>query len=111
MAADPRKAFCIDRIFSHLGVYDRGGQFAVGRGEMEAAFLRHPDLTRFCEDASFKTLQAYSFKNSMVRTAAERDSNAFSQNALTVFSYHLRICSKSTYHLTLSPVYPAAPPT
>lgn len=70
MAADPRKAFCIDRIFAHLGVYDRGGQFAVGRGEMEAAFLRHPDLTRFCEDASFKTLQAYSFKNSMVRRLA-----------------------------------------
>jgi hypothetical protein len=64
---DPRKSFVIDAIFARLGVYERGGQFAVGRGEMEAAFLRHADLTRFVDDASFKTLQAYSFKNASAR--------------------------------------------
>jgi hypothetical protein len=66
MTADPRKAFIIDRIFAQLGVYERGGQFASGRNDLEASFLRSADLSRFVDDASFKTLQAYSHKNSMV---------------------------------------------
>ncbi len=34
---DPRKTFLVDRIFSALGVYERGGQFSLGRSELEAA--------------------------------------------------------------------------
>lgn len=63
---DTRKAFIVDRIFAYLGVYERGGQFAQSRSELEAALASDSDLHRFVSDPQFKTLQAYSLKNAEV---------------------------------------------
>jgi hypothetical protein len=63
---DTRKAFIIDRIFAHLGVYERGGHFAQNRSELEATLATDTDLHRFVSDPQFKTLQAYTVKNAEV---------------------------------------------
>ena len=58
--------FIVDRICSHLGVYEHGGKFALGGSKLESSLLNNPEIQLFINDGKQKTLQAYSIKNDLV---------------------------------------------